>query len=324
MDPVTHALVGLGMGALSGQALSPYNPLYCAAVLGSLAPDLDVLALLRGRIVFIRHHRGASHSLPGIALLSLAISLILKIDFAADPRLFLPWALAGALAHVLLDCLNSYGTQIWWPFSQKRCAGNLLMFIDPLLFCFFLLPLFFPRQPQQAALAALTLTALYLALRAAMRARAVAVLQEKYALNAATGSLTVLPALQGLASWDFRIQRSRQILLGTLNLYRRSISNCAILKRQERTPLVEKALQSGAGRFFRQLTAHYHFTHWEEKGRLCVRLLDLRFQKQRNFFYRLTFIFNEQFTLEAAFFHALQETIPLELHRGRGTETAGV
>ena len=46
MDPVTHALIGLGISALSGQPLSPYNPANCAAVVGALVPDLDVLTML--------------------------------------------------------------------------------------------------------------------------------------------------------------------------------------------------------------------------------------------------------------------------------------
>lgn len=312
MDPVTHALVGLGVGALSGQALSPYNPVYCAAVLGALAPDLDVLAMLRGRVSFMRQHRGASHSLAGIMLISLAVSLIIYIDFAVSPWLYLHWALAGACSHVTLDCLNSYGTQLWWPFSRKRIAGNLLMFMDPLLFSFFLPVIFCRREPQTAALAALLTTACYLALRGRMRSQANRFLQAEYNIKQEKGMLIVLPALHGLASWDFRIEGSQRILLGTLNLLRHKISNSITLERQAHTELVEKALQSGAGRFFRQLTAHYHFTHWEEKGRLFVRLLDLRFQKQRDFFYRLTFVFNEQLNLEEASFHTLQETIPLE------------
>ena len=314
MDPVTHGLVGLGVGALSGQALSPYNPVYCAAVLGALAPDLDVLAMLRGKVYFMRHHRGASHSMAGIILISLAVSLIIKVDFAVNPWLYFAWALAGACSHVFLDCLNSYGTQLWWPLSRKRLAGNLLMFIDPLLFCFFLPLLFFRQQPQTAALAALLATALYLVLRISMRGRATRYLKLRYGLKKDPGKLIVLPALHGMANWDFRIEGSQRILLGTLNLLQHKIINCSTLKRQAPNALVEKALQSGAGRFFRQLTAHYHFTHWEEKGRLCVHLLDLRFQKQRDFFYRLTLVFNEQLKLEEASFHTLQETIPLEPH----------
>ena len=47
MDALTHGLIGLAIGNLSGQPLSYNNPIYLAAFFGSLAPDLDIVAISR-------------------------------------------------------------------------------------------------------------------------------------------------------------------------------------------------------------------------------------------------------------------------------------
>jgi len=313
MDPVTHALVGLAVSALSGQPLSPYNPQNCAAVFGAVAPDLDVVTMLKGELAFIRHHRGASHSLGGFLLFSAAIALIICLDFAGNPWSYFLWALAGALSHGILDFLNSYGTQLWWPFSPKRLAGNLLMFFDPFLFIFFLPVLLTYRAPHKAAALALVGTVFYLLLRWEMRLQVERLLQSKYDLKAEQGRIAVMPALKGMENWDFFIEAPREIIVGRLNYLNRKISNCLHMDRKTSSPLILKALQTAPGRMFCQFTSYYHITHWEEKGRHFVKLMDLRFKNKSGFFYRAMLVFNEQQRLEEAYFYRQNDLIPMDI-----------
>ncbi|NLC11580.1 MAG: metal-dependent hydrolase, partial [Firmicutes bacterium] len=81
MDPITHAVFGIGLAGFSNTLFSPYNPIYAAAITGAVAPDLDVITHLGGRLSFLKHHRGFSHSLPGLILSAALISIIISIDY---------------------------------------------------------------------------------------------------------------------------------------------------------------------------------------------------------------------------------------------------
>lgn len=312
MGPITHMMIGVGIGALSGQTVTPYNPIYCATVMGALMPDLDIVTMLKSNLTLIRHHRGATHSFGGILVISAIIAGILYIDFGGPVLSYFFWALAGALSHVLTDYLNSYGTRLLWPFSSRPFAGNLLMFKDPYLTAMFVPILIFYTSPFWPAVAAFVLGFIYLLLRWKMRSRAEQIITEKYALSPGKEKLAVMPALQGHASWDFLIEGPREILMGTWNFFNGKIDNLRSLERKADTPLIKKALQSGPGRIFRQFTSYYHISYWEEKGKYFVKLMDLRFKNKTDFFYKAVLIFNQHQSLEEAYFHRHSETIPME------------
>lgn len=313
MDPVTHALIGLGVSALSGQPLSPYNPSNCAAVVGAVLPDLDVITMLKGELAFIRQHRGPSHSWGGLLFVSAVAALITFIDFGGNLWNHFLWGLAGAISHGILDFLNSYGIRLWWPFNKKLIAGNLLMFFDPLLFIFFVPILFSYRTPYKAAAFALCGTVFYLLLRWQMRQRVKRMLQCKFNLNSTKDKIVVMPALSGLLNWDFTIKASCEIIVGTFNYLNRKISNCRYLDRKGFPSLAFKALQSIPGKLFCQFTTSYHIVQWEEKGKYFVKLMDLRFKNKSDFFYRAMLIFNEKQHLEKAYFCRQNNLIPMDV-----------
>lgn len=312
MDPFTHALVGMGIGALSGQVLNPNNTLYCAVVMGAVIPDIDIITKLKGDLTFIRHHRGISHSVGGFLFFSAITAAVVYIDFGGNILHHFLWALAGAFSHGLLDFLNSYGAQIFWPFSKKRCAGNLLMFFDPFFLLLFLPVLFTYQAPRTAAVIALFISFLYLLLRWKMRLDVERFLLEKYNLKPEKDRIAVMPALKGVICWDFLIEKPKEIVVGTLNFLGRKIYECQSLDKKGLSPLVLKALQTGPGLLFRQFTSFYHIVHWEEGGRHIVKLLDLRYKLKKDFFYQATLVFNEDMSLEEAYFHRHNEAIPMD------------
>src|SRR6056297_2806369 len=104
MDPITHALAGSVVASFSGNSLSLTDPLYLGAILGSVVPDLDIVYQLKGDVSYLKNHRGFSHSIPGLILLSTLISGILFFLFpniVFSKLLF--WTFAGACSHTLLD-----------------------------------------------------------------------------------------------------------------------------------------------------------------------------------------------------------------------------
>jgi len=104
------------------------------AVLGTL-PDLDVLIPLNGPVEDFVYHRGFSHSLFVLALLSPLVAwLITRIHPDSRGRFREWWLLALLVLEVgvLLDLLTVYGTQILWPFERTPLAWPVLFIIDPL------------------------------------------------------------------------------------------------------------------------------------------------------------------------------------------------
>jgi inner membrane protein len=134
MDSLTQLTFGAACGeALLGQKVGR-KALVWGAVLGTL-PDLDVFIPLGGPINDFVYHRGFSHSLLLLALLSPMIAwLILKIH-PDTRRYYRRWLLLSLIvleASVLLDLMTIYGTQIFWPIDTTPMAIPVLFIIDPL------------------------------------------------------------------------------------------------------------------------------------------------------------------------------------------------
>jgi len=131
MDTVTHGLTGwLVSRALPGDRNR--KEATAAVTLGAVLPDADhIVSLVGGSELYVRIHRGLSHSLPGISVSSLVVALLFaRFGKCKDwKRLFL-LTLLGQLSHVALDLLNAYGTQLLQPFSDARMSMDLLFVVD--------------------------------------------------------------------------------------------------------------------------------------------------------------------------------------------------
>jgi inner membrane protein len=134
MDIVTQGL----LGAALAQAAAPPSQSRAATVVGFCAgvlPDAD--ALLRSSadpLLFLDWHRHFTHALAFVPAGALIASILLA-PFYLRPlgatRLygyaFLGYALSG-----LLDACTSYGTHLWWPFSDERVAWRIISIVDPI------------------------------------------------------------------------------------------------------------------------------------------------------------------------------------------------
>ncbi len=140
MDPLTQGTIG----AVLPQALGKKN-LGIVALLGFLsgmAPDLDIL--IRSStdpLLSLEYHRQFTHSLIFIPFGGLICALFLfvvlkKISPFNFKKTWL-YCTLGYGTHGLIDACTSYGTLLFWPFSDMRIAWNSISIIDPL----FTLPL---------------------------------------------------------------------------------------------------------------------------------------------------------------------------------------
>ena len=113
----------------------------CAGVVAANAPDVDLLytGITETPLGYLLHHRGHSHTLPGLIVLGTVIW--------SGLRLFPPvrtavrgtesrWILliaAALLGHLLMDTANGYGTHLFYPFSARWVYGDAVFVLEPWL-----------------------------------------------------------------------------------------------------------------------------------------------------------------------------------------------
>lgn len=141
MDTGTHIVMGFALGGLATLdpvvAADPVTTyaVMTAAVIGSQAPDIDTILKLRNNAVYIRNHRGATHSIPAVLLWPLLITGALFFVFPDANMLHLwLWSQIAVFLHVFVDIFNSYGTQALRPFSSRWVALGVINTFDSFIF----------------------------------------------------------------------------------------------------------------------------------------------------------------------------------------------
>lgn len=141
MDTGTHLVMGIALGGLATLdpvvAVEPMTKyaVMTAVVIGSQAPDIDTILKLRNNAVYIRNHRGATHSIPAVILWPVLITAVIYFLFPGSSLLHLwLWTQFAVFLHVFVDIFNAYGTQALRPFSSKWLALGVINTFDPFIF----------------------------------------------------------------------------------------------------------------------------------------------------------------------------------------------
>ncbi len=178
MDPLTHTLVGVGLGnaffrRAYGKAAVP------VLALASNLPDIDGVVMLTGDSASVLMRRTFGHSLLTVPLGSLALAFVLRRFL---PRLsfraLFGMTLVGAGVHLFFDLINSFGVVLLWPFSAWRPELAIVFIIDLILTSILAAPLLLwtvrPLRSHLVAMsrAALACVAAYLLFCSAFRVRA--------------------------------------------------------------------------------------------------------------------------------------------------------
>jgi inner membrane protein len=150
MDNLTHTFYGL---ALAKTGLNRMTPGATSTLLiGANLPDIDAVSLFWGKIIYLKYHRGITHSLFG-AILGAAIlasvvwyisSQLSKKKSRTSWRKLYLLSLIALGSHLLLDFINSYGTRLFLPFSDRWLAWDIVFIIDPWILMVLVLGLGFP------------------------------------------------------------------------------------------------------------------------------------------------------------------------------------
>lgn len=154
MDNLTHTLIGFVAGdviarstadvpgGLSAATRRAY--FVTVAAIGSNIPDLDLVltygGFAPGKLGYLLHHRGHTHTIIGCVLLAALLYACAEIWARIRKHRLARWermgiagsALLGAMLHLLMDSLNSYGVHPYWPFDNGWVYGDAVFIIEPL------------------------------------------------------------------------------------------------------------------------------------------------------------------------------------------------
>lgn len=134
MDSLTHLAMGHAMGLFAaGATPAARTAAYWGAFVGNSLPDIDVpVGHLLGKGWSL--HRKFTHTIPGMLVLpALAAGLITLLVPGSSPLLTYAWTFAGVIVHVFVDCLNTFGTRPFQPFSDRFFGYGVLFIMDPVI-----------------------------------------------------------------------------------------------------------------------------------------------------------------------------------------------
>ncbi|MEX0942724.1 MAG: metal-dependent hydrolase [Pseudomonadales bacterium] len=144
MDPVTQGVLGASLPQAASNYVVTHEPgtklrqlgtIGWLGCLSGMAPDLDILIQSpTDPILFLEYHRQFTHALIFIPVGALICAVIFHF-FAKRGLTFGQTYIVcflGYATHGLLDACTTYGTQLFWPFSDMRVAWNNVSVVDPL------------------------------------------------------------------------------------------------------------------------------------------------------------------------------------------------
>ena len=273
------------------------------------APDLDVLANLKGGVFGFAHHRGFTHSFAGLIFPSALVVAVLYLiwilrgrrvtDPERPPRwgLLFVFAYIAGVSHILLDYTNNYGIRPFWPFSERWFSWDIVFIIEPALWLILVVGLLAPslfalvgqevgaRSPKfkgrLASVLALTAMAMVWAVRDYEHRRAIATLEATQYQGANPVRVIASPLWANPFDWNGVLETANffaTVPVTTLNPEVDPTGQMQIRYKPEETPVTIAAKKSYLGRVYLDW-ARFPVTETERlaDGGYVVRFRDLRF-----------------------------------------------
>lgn len=135
MDPISQGVLGASAAQSTKKIKNHILLISILGALGGMAPDLDVfISSKKDPLLFLEYHRQFTHALVFIPIGGLVVSLLLyfwsRKHLSFKQTYF--FTTIGYATHGLLDACTTYGTLLFWPFSNYRVAWNSVSVIDPM------------------------------------------------------------------------------------------------------------------------------------------------------------------------------------------------
>lgn len=286
MDTGTHIVMGIALGGLAvvdpvvASDTATMGTVVAGVLIGSLIPDIDTILKLRNNAVYIRHHRGITHSIPAVLLWPLLITILLTLIVPEANFIHLwAWTFLAVFLHVFVDIFNSYGTQALRPFSNKWVAIGVINTFDPVIFILHAIALIIwgmGANPVYTVLALYIVIFFYYVLRFAVKAAV------KSAVRNTVPDATEIIIAPTMRFFQWRVAASSEKCHYVGRAYGRSVN---IYDRFERKPMptspqVEVAMSDHNIQAFTSFSPIYRWSI-SYIGDLCeVRLIDLRYRSK--------------------------------------------
>lgn len=283
MDPLTHTLVGIGIGNAVFRKRVGTGAVPILAIASNL-PDIDALIHLTGDSAAVLFRRTLGHSVFLLPLWAFLLSLIFKRIYPRHSlgRLF-GMTMTGAFVHLFFDLVNSFGVVLLWPFSSWRPELAIIFIIDLILTGLLAAPLFLavskrfrPHMIHMSKIS-LFLVGFYIAFCGASRTLAdVALVNEASRTGLRPDFRYVFPEPLGPHRWKGVIREGNRYHLYLIHSVSRRIEKEDELDTQRGDPRVEAVRPTPLAQ---KIEWFFKAPVWRvENGGSDVRVYDLRFR----------------------------------------------
>ena len=295
MDPLSHAIIGLSTFSIF-QPAALTNPACIGAIIGSVAPDFDIITRIKGDYVYLRHHRVESHSVPGAMAISLIIALLLSVFYSQSAfyQTFF-WTMMGTLSHILMDLFNSYGVAILYPINKRKYTLNLLMIYDPVILSLCIYIVFLNKRRMTEYILLLMIFMGYLSIKAFEKYRLKESLHRHFGEDYNIEDINVMPSTLNPFKWDYIVNTSCHYIVGEIGSIKGKINLFRSLKKVW-DPIIEKTLSEELGIYFSSFSPIFHIDVIS-KDKLIIKLTDLRYRLKDEFMHFAFFYYNDDFEL---------------------------
>lgn len=281
--------MGLALGGLStldpvvaGSAATATSVMI-GTIVGSQAPDIDTVLKLKNNAVYIRNHRGITHSIPAVLLWPIAITAIIYAFFPEGSLLHLwLWTFLAVFLHVFVDIFNAYGTQALRPFTTKWIALGVINTFDPYIFGLHVLGLViwaFGAHPGYTFLAIYAVLVAYYIIRFITQRK---VLHEVKMLIPDATEIIISPTMK-FHQWRIAVMNQHQFFVGRAHNNKVKILDQFDRVKVPKSPVIEAAKKDKNLSAFLSFSPVYRWEVDEYDDLYEVRFIDLRYRSKGHY-----------------------------------------
>jgi inner membrane protein len=289
LDTGTHVVMGIALGGLA--TLDPvvasnhatHASVLIGAIAGSQIPDIDTVLKLRNNAIYIRNHRGVTHSVPAVILWPLVILAVVYPFFHGANLLHLwAWTFAAVFIHVFVDIFNAYGTQALRPFSNKWVALGVINTFDPYIFGIHVVGIFLwvlGATPGYTFLGMYAIIIVYYFIRFAAKRQ---VLREVMKLIPNPTEIIIAPTMK-FQNWRIAAMNKEQFFVGRAENGKVEILDVFDRIPVPKTPVIEAAKKDKNLSAFLSFSPVYRWEVDEYNDFYEVRFIDLRYRSNGHY-----------------------------------------
>lgn len=278
MDPLTHTVIGLAVAKVTGNPVVMSEPATVCIVAGSVFPDIDIMLQKWGDIMYLKNHRGVTHSILGLVVSSALIAGSVSLIYGSTNffTMFL-WALLGSFSHAFFDTLNAFGAKLLWPILDKKYSLGVLITFDPVFIGLLAGYIFAGKIIGGYCMVAFLL---YFASRGIAKLFVIRELYKKFGDE--FEHISLLPSMKGLFKWHFILEGKDYNIIGEKDIFRNRIRVVKKLKKIQEEK-AKSVLFSAVGRFFSEFTPVFHIACEKEGSINRYVFIDMRYYIKNKF-----------------------------------------